>query len=75
VEKTLNRKIEEVRPRGITPHILIGILLYYLVLAFNLTMTFWIGEQLLGMVGIFIYLPITVILLARLARVSSYRTN
>jgi putative membrane protein len=31
--------------------------LYLGVLAFNLTMTFWIGEYCLGWVGVFIYLP------------------
>jgi putative membrane protein len=45
---------------------LAGILLYYLVLVFNLSMTFVIGETLLGMVGLFIYLPISAILLVRL---------
>lgn len=41
--------------------------LYYLVLGFNLGVTFWIGEPLLGLVGLFIHLPIALILLVRLA--------
>lgn len=35
-------------------------LVYLGILAFNLTLTFWIGETLLGVVGIAIYLPIIV---------------
>jgi putative membrane protein len=40
--------------------------LYYLVLGFNLAVTFWIGESLLGLVGLFIHLPIALLLLVRL---------
>jgi uncharacterized membrane protein len=36
---------------------LLGSGLYLGILAFNLAMTFWIGEPCLGWVGIFIYLP------------------
>lgn len=32
---------------------------YYLILVFNLVMTFAIGEMLLGITGIFLYIPIT----------------
>jgi uncharacterized membrane protein len=41
--------------------------LYYLILGFNLAVTFWIGEPLLGMVGVLIHLPILLLLLIRLA--------
>ncbi len=44
--------------RGVRP-LLLGAALYYLILAFNLTMTFVIGEHLLGVVGIMLYAPIT----------------
>jgi uncharacterized membrane protein len=37
----------------------LGPALYYLVLAFNLSVTFWIGEGLLGLSGLLIYTPIT----------------
>lgn len=50
----------------VTRHILLGCALYYGVLIFNLTITFWIGESLLGITGVFIYLPITVLLALRL---------
>jgi putative membrane protein len=40
--------------------------LYYGVLLFNLVITFWIGEPLLGLVGMMIYLPITIVLVLRL---------
>jgi uncharacterized membrane protein len=39
--------------------------LYYLILGFNLAVTFWIGEPLLGMVGVLIHLPVLLILLVR----------
>ena len=65
-ERLLNGR-EGPAGRGVvTGHILTGVGLYYLVLAFNLWMTFAIGEVLLGLVGVFIYLPITAILLARM---------
>ena len=58
----------EHRPdRSATGPLLLGCGLYYGVLAFNLIMTFWIEEPLLGMTGILIYVPITALLLLRLA--------
>jgi uncharacterized membrane protein len=41
-----------------------GPVLYYLLLVFNLAVTFMIGEPLLGWVGVFIFTPITLILIA-----------
>ncbi|HJU03938.1 MAG TPA: carotenoid biosynthesis protein [Nitrospiraceae bacterium] len=52
---------------SVTGRVLLGCGLYYGVLLFNLAMTFWIGEPLLGMTGMLIYLPITGLLLLRLA--------
>jgi putative membrane protein len=52
--------------RPITGEILLGCGLYYGVLLFNLAVTFWIGEALLGMTGVLIYLPITALMLLRL---------
>jgi uncharacterized membrane protein len=51
---------------AMTTYILLGCTLYYGVLLFNLTITFWIGESLLGLVGVMIYLPITILLVLRL---------
>jgi uncharacterized membrane protein len=48
--------------------LLLGIGLYYGVLTFNLTMTFWIGELLMGLVGYFIFSPLTAALLVTLWR-------
>lgn len=45
---------------------LMGTALYYAVLTFNLAVTFWIGEALLGWCGILIYLPVTGLLLIKL---------
>jgi hypothetical protein len=36
------------------------------VLIFNLAVTFWIGESFLGLVGIMIYTPVTVLLFLRI---------
>jgi len=49
---------------GVRP-ILWGTMLYYLILVFNLAMTFVIGEALLGMTGILLYAPITWMVLKR----------
>jgi putative membrane protein len=49
-----------------TYRILPGVGLYYGVLAFNLGMTLWIGELLLGMTGFLMYLLPTVLLVFRL---------
>ena len=49
-----------------TKHLLLGCGLYYGVLTFNLAMTFWIGESLLGLVGVMMYLPVTILLVLRL---------
>ena len=51
--------------RNTWPKILGGVFLYYLVLAFNLVITFLIGEPLLGTVGIFIHLPILILLILK----------
>lgn len=47
--------------------LLLGCTLYYGVLAFNLAITFWIGEPLIGTTGLLMYLPITVLFLKKLA--------
>ena len=46
--------------------LLLGVGLYYGVLVFNLAVTFWIGEGLIGIVGYFIYLPLSLLLLLKL---------
>ncbi|MEO6824064.1 MAG: carotenoid biosynthesis protein [Nitrosospira sp.] len=50
----------------VTGNILLGCGLYYGVLIFNLIVTFWIGESLLGMTGLLIFLPLTLLLALRL---------
>lgn len=47
--------------------LLFGCALYYGILAFNLAVTFWIGEPLIGATGALMYLPITAFLLLKLA--------
>ncbi len=55
--------------RGLRP-VLLGAALYYLILAFNLCMTFVIGEHLMGIVGIMLYLPVTWLAVKRYWRLS-----
>ncbi len=50
--------------------VLLGCGLYYLVLLFNLVMTFWIGEWLLGLVGCLLYVPVTALAFLKLRRFS-----
>src|SRR5438034_7154502 len=50
-----------------SPALLIGCALYYAVLVFNLAVTFWIGEPLIGTKGVLMYLPITALVLVKLA--------
>lgn len=46
--------------------VLSGCGLYYGVLLFNLAVTFWIGEWVLGGVGMLIYAPVTVMVIAKM---------
>ena len=50
-----------------TQRLLLGVGLYYGVLAFMLAVTFWIGEALLGMTGFLMFLLPTALLVLRLA--------
>lgn len=52
---------------NVARRLLFGCVLYYGILAFNLAVTFWIGEPLIGAAGILMYLPITAFLLLKLA--------
>ena len=54
------------RSTTVATYLLLGCALYYAVLVFNLMMTFWIGEFLLGLVGVMIYLPVTLLFVLRL---------
>ena len=49
-----------------THRLLLAVGLYYAVLAFNLGMTFWIGEWHMGIRGVLMYLPVTAWLMVRL---------
>jgi putative membrane protein len=53
-------------PQSATPQLLLGVGLYYGVLAFNLSVTFWIGESFMGMSGLLMHLPIIALLIFRL---------
>jgi putative membrane protein len=64
--------VEAASGNGVRP-VLVGAALYYLILLFNLCMTFSIGEYLLGTVGILLYVPITWLFLRRYWRLSPVR--
>jgi hypothetical protein len=49
-------------------------MLYYLLLVFNLGVTFIIDEPLLGCVGVLIFTPITVIMLTQLFKPANQAT-
>ena len=51
--------------------VLLGCGLYYGVLLFNLALTFWIGEWLLGLVGCLLYAPVTALALLKLRLLAS----
>ena len=54
-------------PPSVTPRLLLGVGLYYGVLAFNLSVTFWIGESFMGTSGLLMHLPVVALLILRLA--------
>ncbi|MGE0156246.1 MAG: carotenoid biosynthesis protein [Geobacter sp.] len=73
----IDRKQEVERPYGII-HLpfrsLLGPILYLSVLIFIWTVTFWIGEPLMALTGIFIFtLPIVMVTVLALVRVNRYR--
>jgi putative membrane protein len=73
----IDRKQEKDRPYGII-HLpfrsLLGPILYLSVLIFIWTVTFWIGEPLMALTGIFIFtLPIVMVTVLALVRVNRYR--
>ncbi|MDQ6733691.1 MAG: carotenoid biosynthesis protein [Nitrospirota bacterium] len=66
IDRRLPSLPHRVEGTTLTTYLLLGCGLYYGVLIFNLTITFWIGESLLGLIGLMIYLPVTVLLVLRL---------
>jgi uncharacterized membrane protein len=62
----IDRRLPPLPARSVTTDLLLGCSLYYSVLLFNLAITFWIGEPLLGLVGVMIYFPLTLLLILRL---------
>jgi len=61
-------KVDSVPREVVSRELFLGIGLYYSVLAFSLGVTFWIGEVFMGMVGFFIFVPLTAALLVTLSR-------
>jgi uncharacterized membrane protein len=53
-------------PLSVTSRLLLGVGLYYGVLAFNLSVTFWIGESFMGVSGLLMHLPVIAMLIFRL---------
>ncbi|MBI4002069.1 MAG: carotenoid biosynthesis protein [Nitrospira defluvii] len=65
LDRRLRSPLPSHRP-SMTHRLLLGVGLYYGVLAFNLGVTFWIGEALQGATGLLMYVPVTSVLLLRL---------
>ena len=65
-------KAESVPQEVVRRELFLGIGLYYGVLAFNLVLTFWIGEVFMGIVGCFIITPLTAALLVTLWREQTF---
>jgi uncharacterized membrane protein len=59
-------------PRGGVRPIVMASLLYYLILIFNLSVTFAIGEHLLGLVGTMLYVPVTWLFVRRHWRTAAH---
>ncbi len=53
-------------PPSIAPRLLLGVGLYYGILIFSLSVTFWIGESFMGMSGLLMHLPVIALLMFRL---------
>ena len=54
--------------------LLLGAALYFGVVIFNLAMSFWIGEPLIGWTGLMLYLPVSGLLWLRLAERAPLKT-
>ncbi len=65
LDRRLRAPLPEHRPSS-THRLLLGGGLYYGVLAFNLGVTFWIGELLQGTTGLLMYVPVTALVAVRL---------
>ncbi len=64
----LDRRLpDNANEENVARRLLFGCALYYGILGFNLAVTFWIGEPLIGATGLLMYLPITAFLLLKLA--------
>ncbi len=65
LDRRLRNPLPTHRP-STTHRLLLGVGLYFGVLAFNLGVTFWIGESLQGTTGLLMYVPVAALLLPRL---------
>jgi putative membrane protein len=66
----LDRRLSPpVLTRPAAPRLLLGVGLYYGVLAFNLGVTFWIGESFMGISGLLTHVPVLSRLILRLVNV------
>ncbi len=76
VDRALVRRewMSERGVRYIPGKALLGPALYYLLVLFNLTIAFAIGEPVLGWVGVFIFTPVTTMLLVLLVKPSNRAT-
>ena len=74
LDRRLRNPLPTHRP-STTHRLLLGVGLYFGVLAFNLGVTFWIGESLHGTIGLLMYVPVAALLLPRLLRPATRSTR
>jgi len=69
VDRTLNSAVPvpSESPRDVAVNVSLGCALYAAVLVFNLAVTFWIGEFMLGLAGLVIFIPFTTLSVLRLS--------
>lgn len=73
-DRALTRGGRPLAPRALEARAPAGALLYYLILAFNLAVTYLIGEPALGIVGTLLHLPAALVLALRLSRARGHLT-
>ncbi len=70
-----SNKINSLNPKPSGRADLLGPALYFIVLFFNLFMTFRIGEITLGITGVFLFLPVTALFAAKVRNLMVFEKN
>ncbi len=73
-KRILSPRWRQENPTRIRYAALRGPILYYLIILFNIAMTFFIGETLLGIIDLFIYIPMTAVTLSQFCSTAKIAT-